>query len=499
MSRRRWLAVAVAAGLVALAALAGVAEARPGGGHSFSGGGGGGSGGGGGGGGELVELLIWLIILKPEVGIPVALVVGVGFVFFRRQHSSTRASDWDSVNLIEQPRMVPPADLERVRALDGDFSPVLFEDFVFRLYATAHRLRARPGGLEELAPYLGEGPRLTLSKHEPVGVPVDNVVVGSVHYFNLVVPPAPTGPDGELFYTKLDVEFESNMTTADGQLTMYAKERWKLARAGTAQSKPPGSSRDFPCPNCGAKFEAADQGQCAYCGAPSGTGQFDWLVFRIDSLGLEKRPPALSKTVAEVGTDAPSVIHPAAGDRMQALCSEDPQVNPQTLDARLRLVYHELNAAWSACDLRPARGFVSDGLFDYLRYWVEAYQRQQLQNILEHMQITNWTVAKVVRDRYYDSITVRLWATGLDYTVKAGTDKVVTGSKRKPRAYSEYWTLIRAAGRRGPVRADKACPNCGAPLHISMAGTCEYCGAHVTSGEFDWVLSKIEQDESYRG
>ena len=36
-------------------------------------------------------------------------------------------------------------------------------------------------------------------------------------------------------------------------------------------------------------------------------------------------------------------------------------------------------------------------------------------------------------------------------------------------------------------------------LKISMAGSCEYCQAHVTAGEFDWVLSKIEQDDTYRG
>jgi hypothetical protein len=32
-----------------------------------------------------------------------------------------------------------------------------------------------------------------------------------------------------------------------------------------------------------------------------------------------------------------------------------------------------------------------------------------------------------------------------------------------------------------------------------MAGNCTYCKAKVTSGEFDWVLSQIEQDESYGG
>src|SRR5690606_17396375 len=145
-------------------------------------------------------------IVKPEIGIPVALVVGVGFLFFRRQHTATRASEWDSVNLIEAPPPPPAAALERIRALDDDFSPVLLEDFLFRLYATAHRLRARPGGTSELAPYLGEGPRITLSKHEPVGEPIDFVVVGAMRCVNLVVPPAPMGPDGKLFYIKLDVE-----------------------------------------------------------------------------------------------------------------------------------------------------------------------------------------------------------------------------------------------------------------------------------------------------
>ena len=33
----------------------------------------------------------------------------------------------------------------------------------------------------------------------------------------------------------------------------------------------------------------------------------------------------------------------------------------------------------------------------------------------------------------------------------------------------------------------------------TMAGLCEYCHGKITNGDFDWVLSRIEQDESYRG
>lgn len=76
----------------------------------------------------------------------------------------------------------------------------------------------------------------------------------------------------------------------------------------------------------------------------------------------------------------------------------------------------------------------------------------------------------------------------------------VRGSKRKERPYSEYWTFIRSSERsKQPVNTEAKCGNGGAPLSITMAGACAHCGAHVTAGEFDWVLSKIEQDDSYRG
>ena len=115
------------------------------------------------------------------------------------------------------------------------------------------------------------------------------------------------------------------------------------------------------------------------------------------------------------------------------------------------------------------------------------------------MRITRSIVTKVVRDKYFDSLTFRLWATGRDSTVRQDTGQVVGGNPRSDRVYSEYWTLIRGAGVRGAPKTDATCPNCGAPLVTNMAGECDHCGAKITRGDFDWVLSKIEQDDSYTG
>ena len=128
-----------------------------------------------------------------------------------------------------------------------------------------------------------------------------------------------------------------------------------------------------------------------------------------------------------------------------------------------------------------------------------AYKERDLRNVMADARLLRWERVKLVRDRYFDALTVRFWATSLDYVVRGSSGKVVGGNNRRQRKYSEYWTLIRGAGVQGQAGDQRRCPGCGGELKISMAGSCEFCEAHITSGEFDWVLSKIEQDESYVG
>lgn len=162
------------------------------------------------------------------------------------------------------------------------------------------------------------------------------------------------------------------------------------------------------------------------------------------------------------------------------------------------MIYGRLNDAWNASELAPVRGLVTKSLLDYLHYWLDEYRRQGLHNRLDKAALQSMELAKVDRDRYFDAITVRIRATGLDFTTDA-RGKVVGGSDKRPRPYSEYWTFLRSSARRGPIVTDPRCPNCGAPLAISDAGTCTHCDAELERGSFDWVLSKIEQDDVYAG
>lgn len=518
--RPRLPAVITALGLLAVAALVLVpvlAEGRPGGGQSYGGGGGGGGGGSGGGGeGDILVLLIWLAVEHPVVGLPLLLIVVVGWIAAKRKGS--QVSDWDSGTAgfaagagVQGSSFARPrpkgGDLQRVRSVDRDFSQVLFEDFVYRLYATAHEARSDAKKLAELAPYLEPEVRSSLAARQPTGVPIANVVVGALRVLRVELPSpaaapgqpgqAPSNPQSGEPEVEVELEFEANVTAGDQGY--YLWERWVLRRPTSVRTPSPEKARSLSCPNCGAPFQSADNQRCDYCGEVVTTGLFDWRVVSIRELRSQPRPPALSSDTAEAGTHLPTVYDPNFAEDFRQLLADDPQLQPQQLEQRLNLIYRELNRAWTARDLKPARAFLSDGMADYLRYWIEAYLREGLINKLDEMRITALEPVKVVRDRWYDAITYRVHATGRDYTVRADNGELVSGDAQRERPYSEYWTLIRGAGTRGPARGEPSCPNCGAPLAISMGGECEHCSAHVTAGEFDWVLSKIEQDEAYAG
>lgn len=165
---------------------------------------------------------------------------------------------------------------------------------------------------------------------------------------------------------------------------------------------------------------------------------------------------------------------------------------------RVEAVYHGLNDAWSSLQWDDARPLLTDRLWLSWRYWVEAYGTQDLRNEMRDAEIQRIQIAKVDADPFFDVVVLRIYAKAIDVTTHVTTHAVVGGDPRKPRSYSEYWTFIRPTGRDGSERDDE-CPNCGAPLEIEMAGRCGACRVKIQrGGDFDWVLSKVEQDESYR-
>ncbi len=504
---------ALSAGTLVVTLLPAEALARVGGGQSY---GGGGHGGGGGGAGaiiwlifQLVRLLLFLTIEYPIIGIPLDIIVigGIVYYFFRRNR--TTESEMVSVVSSGASTGVAPAasdtqaatrGFDQLRRFDPNFSDIIFTDFCYALYGKAHDARGHSAeALDLFSPYLSEAARGSLMRRNPAALQeVRGIIVGAMQVAEV------SGLDTPL--VRISVMFETNYTEvvkqntgAVGEMSYYVRERWDLERKRDVLSPPPAQATALHCPRCGAPLQKDSVGACAFCLTKIDSGEFQWYVRSIALLSREARGPLLTETVPEVGTDYPSVFQPGYENVRAEFERNNPAFSGEQFLARARLIFDELQAAWSTLNWERARPHETDNIFQMHQYWIDAYKRQHLRNALDQCRITAMQPVKIKDDAFYSAITLRIWAEGYDYTVD-DSDKVVSGSKSSLRRWSEYWTFIRnRQAKPAPARADLNCPNCGAPLKVNATGICEFCGGKITSGDFDWVLSKIEQDESYGG
>jgi len=227
-------------------------------------------------------------------------------------------------------------------------------------------------------------------------------------------------------------------------------------------------------------------------------GQHQWAAISVD-FGIRQsvRPPKVGLTQGgkEPSWDAPSAIDPALGKAFRALEARHPDFDVDTFHARVRVMFATLQDAWSSQQWDRARPYVTDTLFQTLRFWIEQYEEHGLVNRLDDIELDKIAFIRIQRDAWYEAITVRIWGRMKDYVVDKQGD-VVGGNKNRQRLFSEYWTLLRSIGTGAACGDPLQCPSCGAALdQISQTGVCGYCETKITSGQFDWVLTRIDHAE----
>jgi hypothetical protein len=472
--------------LLPLLLAAATALARVGGGESFSGGGSSGGGDGDGVSAELIfyviRFLFWLTIEYPVIGIPVDIIVIILVIKWLRKRNAAKV-----VTISAHADASPPQRLDALRRFDPNFSEITFADFCYSLYARAHHARGE-GDLDRYAPYLSAGARNSLRlRSQGESHAVQGIVVGAFRIAGV------RGLDTPM--VTVTVMYEANYT--EGETSWYVREQWTLERARDILSPPPAKAKADHCPHCGAALQTRTDGACQYCGVKIESGAFHWYVRSITLLDRQTRGPLLTSNVPEQGTSRPTIWQPHFLDRRAEFDAAHPAFDWAAFQQRVVEIAAELQAAWAARDWERVRPLESESLFQMHRYWIDAYRKQRLRNTIDGYRVQRVDPVKIDRDAFYESVTVRISAQGRDYTVDE-QGQVKAGSKDYLRQWSEYWTFIRSrSGVEGTQQ--RACPNCGAPVRLGATGVCEFCGGKLTTGEFDWVLSRIEQDEVYAG
>ena len=465
---------------------AGEAFARMGGGQGFGGGGGSSSGGGGGGGeAALVELLIYLCLEHPVVGIPLTIAVIVGWIWLQRNGKNDRT--YHAHQQSPAPRRTAQLDqFARLKSVDANFSSLLFQDLVQLVFVRAHEAR-RTGDFGVVQPFLSTKAQQMMRRNAPADV--KDVLVGASRIKSVRL----RGVQAQVM-----VDFEANVTEGDRHL--YFRQVWTFVRRADALSPGPDKMQALRCINCGNPSETDVEGRCVACDTPISDGRLQWQCQHI--LEVERRPVrapelALGGGGEEPGFRLPTRMHPELPAQMRALSVRHGDFDVAAFRGWVAQIFVALQDAWATQRWERARPYLTAPLFQSLRYQIEQHRRASLTNHCDEVEVLKVEVVKVSLDAWYEALTVRVFASMKDYTSDS-RGKVVAGDKKKARRFSEYWTFVRSAGHDGAVKSPDACPSCGAPLdRVDVGGVCGYCDTRITGGEHSWVLSLITQDEVY--
>lgn len=487
----RWLGVAVVL-LVGALLVCGAEDAwaRVGGGQSYGGSHSSRSGGGGGSDVDvgLFVFLIQLAIDVPVIGVPLLLVV-IGVVVWNatRSTSATARSARSPRAVTGAPRAA--SGLAELRAADEAFSLPVFLDFAVMVHRRTLEAIADRAHDDVIAPFVEAGVLETVRRRAKGVASVNEVVCGAVRVIKVERTDA-----GERVFVRLET---TRVETGDAGARRVTVEDWLAFRrdAGVG-SVPPERMESLGCPSCGAPIEVDVRGACRQCGTAITKGQLQWQLTYFEERG---RKPVTGPMLApgpggdEPGVRLPVVVSPTLAKDLAGLgYAEGP------FRARARTTFLELQSAWTEGQWQRARPFVTDRLFQTLRFWMEQYADAGLRNVLEEVEFLELRPVEASTDRYFQSLTVRIVGRMKDSTVTR-EGKVVGGNAKVARRFAEYWTFVRSVEAPADAKDGARCPSCGAPLdRVDETGICGYCSSKITSGRFDWVLSRIEQPQAYR-
>ena len=181
------------------------------------------------------------------------------------------------------------------------------------------------------------------------------------------------------------------------------------------------------------------------------------------------------------------------------ILSRDPDFNEHNLCERVKGAFMFIQEAWSNMDMKKARAFISDGIYERFTLQLAMYADSMIQNTMSDVNVHHCEIVAMRTDEFFDSIDVKITASAVDRYINTEKNKCVLGDG-SPETFVEYWTLLRRPGAKtkaNPGLLENCCPNCGEPLPLLDSTECPSCKALVNSGEYDWVLSEITQEHEY--
>lgn len=189
---------------------------------------------------------------------------------------------------------------------------------------------------------------------------------------------------------------------------------------------------------------------------------------------------------------------------LETIRSRDLAFEREGFKERARTIVARLHEAKSLGDMRSCRCYLSQGIYN--RFRIELKLQRELQHqqaILWDFRILSFDIVRAHRAADYDCIDVRLEAQVQAVTLPAETaqDAAVVAAQKVPRTrITEYYSFMRHKDAKTLTKEIiDSCSRCGTLLAKEGEITkCKSCGALMSSGEFDWVLSAVTSKKQYQ-
>lgn len=181
-------------------------------------------------------------------------------------------------------------------------------------------------------------------------------------------------------------------------------------------------------------------------------------------------------------------------NRLDELKKKDPNFSEAKFLDDAANLYVRMQNCWTAKDLEPVRPHLSAELYAKSDRQIQAYKNNHQTDHVERISVLDTRIVGCDTDSVNDIITVQLTARVVDYVTDDNTGAIIRGSNSKELFMTYQWTFIRTLGKQTGAEGgidSEHCPNCGAPIDLNRSAVCQYCGATITSGDYDWVVSNI--------
>ena len=267
------------------------------------------------------------------------------------------------------------------------------------------------------------------------------------------------------------------------------------ARAGGAGGHSSGSSHSSGGHSSGGGISShSSSGSGGSGGGFSGICCFLFFIaFIVILVLLLRAKTSRSGVVAE-----PVALPDEDAEKLAAGLAAIPGFQIEVFRQKVTDAFLRIQAAWSAQSLAEVRPFISDGIYQRFATQFRMMALLKQKNALSNVRILRIEPVAATRDGEYDVLQVYISAAMNDAFVCELDHSLDTEGDD---SFVEYWSFIRKQQptKEGDLYQEKGCPSCGAPLPPDMGELCrcQYCQVMVNSGEFDWVLAEITQEEDY--